>query len=70
MKTKKDNEFPTKLAKPARRALEGAGLLSLKQLTEISEEELSKLHGMGPKAVEQLRMALLEKGWDFTKTET
>lgn len=70
MKTKKDNEFPIKLAKPARRALEGAGLLSLKQLTEISEEELSKLHGMGPKAVEQLRMALLEKGWDFTKNET
>lgn len=57
-------EFP-KLAKPAIRALEGAGFFQLEQLTEVQEEELAKLHGMGPKAIEQLRLALLEKGWKF-----
>lgn len=57
-------EFP-KLAKPAIRALEGAGFYRLEQLTEVEEEELVKLHGMGPKAIEQLRLALLEKGWKF-----
>ncbi|MGS2777157.1 DNA-binding protein [Robertmurraya sp. GLU-23] len=57
-------EFP-KLAKPAIRALEGAGFYGLEQLTEVEEEELVKLHGMGPKAIEQLRLVLLEKGWKF-----
>ncbi|MCM3600788.1 DNA-binding protein [Robertmurraya korlensis] len=60
------SEFP-KLAKPAIRALESAGLFRLQQLTEVQEEELAKLHGMGPKAIEQLRLALLEKGWQFNK---
>jgi DNA repair protein RadC len=57
-------EFP-KLAKPAIRVLEGAGFFRLEQLTEVQEEELAKIHGMGPKAIEQLRLALLEKGWKF-----
>lgn len=57
-------DFP-KLAKPAIRALEGAGFYRLEQLTEVEEEELVKLHGMGSKAIEQLRLALLEKGWKF-----
>ncbi|MGG7620422.1 DNA-binding protein [Bacillus coreaensis] len=57
-------DFPI-LAKPAIRALEGAGFYRLEQLTEVEEEELVKLHGMGPKAIEQLRLALLEKGWKF-----
>jgi hypothetical protein len=65
MMSGKKTEFP-KLAKPAIRALEGAGFSQLEQLTEVEEEELAKLHGMGPKAIEQLRLALLERGWQFS----
>ncbi|WP_338779842.1 DNA-binding protein [Metabacillus sp. FJAT-52054] len=59
------SDFPPKLAKPAQRALAGAGYVRLEQLTEVSEKELLKLHGMGPKAIGQLREALQEKGLLF-----
>ena len=63
---KNDNsDFPTRLAKPAQRALAGAGYTHLEQLTRVSEAELLKLHGMGPKALGQLREALAEKGLSF-----
>lgn len=58
-------DLPTKLAKPAQRALAGAGYTSLEQLTKVSEKELLKLHGMGPKAVSQLREALAAAGLSF-----
>ncbi|MDQ0194037.1 hypothetical protein [Paenibacillus wynnii] len=45
-------DLPDKLAKPAKRALVGAGYLRLEQLTKLSEAEVMKLHGMGPKAME------------------
>ncbi|WP_035407523.1 DNA-binding protein [Bacillus sp. SJS] len=61
------NDFPPKLGKPAQRALAGAGYVRLEQLTEVSEKELLKLHGMGPKAIGQLREALQEKGLSFRK---
>jgi dihydrofolate reductase len=57
--------FPAGLAKPAQRALAGAGYTGLEQLTRVSEDEILKLHGMGPKALEQLRRALAEKGLSF-----
>lgn len=53
------------LAKPARRALVQAGYVRLKQLADVRESDLSRLHGMGPKAVEQLRAALAERGLSF-----
>jgi DNA-directed RNA polymerase alpha subunit len=59
------NELPVKLAKPAQRALNGAGITNLEQLSELTEEDLMKLHGMGPKAMEQLHAALKEKGLTF-----
>jgi ERCC4-type nuclease len=58
------NDFAI-LAKPAQRALVQAGYVRLVQLTKISEEELSKLHGMGPNALERLRQALRTKGMSF-----
>ena len=61
----KSDDFPARLGQPARRALAGAGYVTLKQLTQVSEAELKKLHGMGPKAVEQLRQALETKGLSF-----
>lgn len=56
--------FP-KIGAPAARALEEAGYTSLKQLTKVSEAELGRLHGMGPKALRILREALKSKGWSF-----
>lgn len=50
--------LPAELAAPAKRALVAAGYTRLEQLSGASETELMKLHGMGPKAVAQLREAL------------
>lgn len=62
----KQSDIPQNLGKPANRALEGAGYLRLEQVAEVSEKELMKLHGMGPKAIERLREALFEKGLSFS----
>ena len=51
-----------RLAAPARRALEAAGLASLESLARVTEKDLLALHGMGPKAVYTLRAALKERG--------
>jgi DNA-directed RNA polymerase alpha subunit len=56
------SDLPAKLSKPAWRALTGAGYWQLEQLTTVSATELLKLHGMGPKALDQLRAALAERG--------
>ena len=61
----KKSDLPTELAKPARRALEGAGYVKLEQFTVLSEVEVLKLHGMGPKALEQIRIALNDRGLSF-----
>jgi hypothetical protein len=54
-------DFPS----PPRRALAGAGYQRLEQLAEVSEAELKKLHGMGPKGIGQLKAALGAKGLSF-----
>jgi uncharacterized protein YdhG (YjbR/CyaY superfamily) len=56
--------FP-KLAAPARRALSAAGYTRLDQLAEVSESDLTKLHGMGTTAIAALREALHERGLSF-----
>jgi len=58
------NDLP-KLASPAQRALQSAGITSLKQLTEVTEAELLQLHGMGPNALGVLREALKANGLSF-----
>ncbi len=60
-----DSDFPDGLAQPALRALDGAGYSRLEQLTKTSEAELKRLHGIGPKALDQLRHALAAKGLSF-----
>lgn len=57
--------LPAGLAKPAQRALAAAGYTTLDQLTQVSEQDLSRLHGMGPKTVRQLRDALAAAGLGF-----
>jgi hypothetical protein len=53
------------LAEPARRALIQAGYSRLEQLTDLTEVELKQLHGVGPKAIEQLRRALAARELSF-----
>jgi hypothetical protein len=59
------NDLPVGLAAPARRALAAAGYSRLEQLTAVTEGDLKKLHGMGPKAIGQLRQALSARGQSF-----
>jgi DNA-directed RNA polymerase alpha subunit len=58
--------FPAGLSAPAQRALANAGYTRLEQLAAISEAELLKLHGMGPKSLPLLREALAAKGLSFS----
>ena len=60
-----ESDLPTKLSQPAQRALAGAGIKSLKQLTKFSEAEIKKLHGIGPNAIKQLHAALAARGLSF-----
>jgi len=60
-----ERDLPTELAKPAQRALAQAGYLRLEQLAKLSAADVGRLHGMGPKALEQLRRALAAKGLSF-----
>jgi hypothetical protein len=59
------SDLPEKLSQPAQRALAGAGIRSLKQLTKFSEAEIKQLHGIGPNAMEKLHSALKAKGLSF-----
>jgi hypothetical protein len=62
------SEWPPKgLAKPAQRALAGAKINSLKQLTGKREADIAALHGMGPNAVATLKRALKAAGLSFKK---
>jgi hypothetical protein len=65
-----ESDFPHGIGAPARRALArralaGAGYLRLEQLTTVTERDLKKLHGMGPKALGVLREALAARGLSF-----
>ena len=60
-----DNDIPRSVGAPALRALAGAGYTTLTQLATVTEEELLRLHGVGPRAVRQLRAALAELGLTF-----
>jgi hypothetical protein len=50
------------LSQPALRAFAAAGYSSLDQFTKLTEAELLRLHGVGPKAIRILRAALAEQG--------
>jgi hypothetical protein len=50
-----------KTSQPAARALHSAGIHRLSQLENISDKELLKLHGFGPKALRILRAAIKKR---------
>jgi hypothetical protein len=60
-----ESDLPAGLSKPAQRALAGAGYVRLEQFTKLREAEVLRLHGMGPKALDQIRRALAAKGLSF-----
>ena len=62
---KPDSGFLTKLSNPARRALENEGITTLEQLSQFTEKEILKLHGMGPASIPKLRAALEEENLLF-----
>lgn len=51
----KKHNLPSSIGKPATNALLAANITTLKQIAELSDEELLALHGVGPKAVRILR---------------
>ena len=64
--TQRDAEFVEGLSKPTRRALANVGYTRIEQFTALSEAEVGRLHGMGPKGVELIRRRLAAKGLSFS----
>jgi DNA-directed RNA polymerase alpha subunit len=60
-----ESNFPTGIGNPATQALTVAGYTDLEQFTSVSEAELLKLHGVGPKAVGIIRESLAARGLSF-----
>jgi len=59
------SDFPEKISAPALRALLNAKIMNLAQLAKYTENKIADLHGMGPKALGQLKIALKAKGLSF-----
>lgn len=59
------SDLPAKLSQPAQRALAGAGIARLEDVARWTEADLLALHGIGPKALNQLRGALAARGLSF-----
>src|SRR4051794_40883551 len=65
-----ETPFPKGLARPALRALAGAGYGNLEHLSSATEASLLGLHGLGPNALAKLRAALHEIGLSFAAPDT
>ncbi len=66
--TTRVDELPVKLSAPARRALAGAGIVTLDDLAGWSEKDVLGLHGMGAASMPTLRSALAEAGRSFARS--
>ena len=62
---KPESGFLSLLSAPARRALENNGITSLQELSNYTEKEILKFHGMGPASLPKLRDALREEVLSF-----
>ncbi|EID77685.1 MULTISPECIES: hypothetical protein [Rhodococcus] len=58
-------EFPASMGKVSRRELASHGYTRFDQLTTVTANELSKIHGVGPKAIRILEEELAERGLGF-----
>lgn len=54
-----------KLAKPAQRAIQNAGITTIEQLSGYSEKEITELHGIGKNAMVNIKQTLKEYGLTF-----
>lgn len=61
--------FLSGISAPARRALENAGISTLRQLSAFTAKQILGLHGMGPSTIPKLRKALKEEGLFFAKSK-
>lgn len=62
---KPDTQFLSLLSKPARGALEHAGITTINKLSSYTEREILSLHGVGPRSMPTLREALAAEGLSF-----
>lgn len=62
---KRQDNFLSTLAAPARRALAREGIATLKQLATFTEKELLQLHGVEPSSMPTLRRILQANGFSF-----
>lgn len=60
--------FMSELGAPARRALENAGIHTVKELSRYTQQEILQLHGMGPSSLPKLKQALQQHGLNFKTT--
>ena len=66
---KPSNGFLSLVSAPAKRALEGAGITTLKQLSTKSKKEILALHGVGPSAIPILEKELKANKLGFMETK-
>ena len=57
-----DEGLPRAIGRPATGALQHIGIKRLDQVAKMSEAELLRIHGVGPKAVRILKEVLAERG--------
>ena len=57
----------SRLAAPARRAIQSTGMTTLEQLAQIREAEVRALHGIGQNALTIITASLVEHGLSFSK---
>ena len=55
------------LARPAQRALAGAGISRLEDLTRHTETGVAALHGMGPNAIRKIKDAMAQHSLQFAQ---
>ncbi len=65
-----DPTLESMLAAPAQRALTGAGILKLADLSKLTEVEFKQLHGVGPNAIAKLKNAMKAAGLSFADAST
>jgi len=65
MNSQQESNLPPGLSRPAQRALTNAGYRRLEQLARLNEAVVESLHGVGPRALAQLRHALGANGLSF-----
>ncbi|WP_416865041.1 MAG: RNA polymerase alpha subunit C-terminal domain-containing protein [Imperialibacter sp.] len=62
---KPNDDFLSTLVAPARRALQGKGITTVRELAMHTEAEIMQLHGMGPSTLPKLHKALASAGLSF-----